>query len=62
MLAIVLLGAIRQTLAAAGFTVFTMTAGGFIVLGFLMALFSALMDRYKEYRKSRMRALIGEVK
>ena len=33
-LAIVLLGAIRQTLAAAGFTVFTMTAGGFIVLGF----------------------------
>lgn len=54
---IVLLGAIRQTLGLAGFTIFTKTPGGFIVLGCLMALFNALMDRYKEYRAAKTRAL-----
>lgn len=61
-LAIVLLGAIRQVLDLAGFTVFTKTAGGFIVLGLLMALFNALLEMYKEYRAEKDRArLLKEV-
>ncbi len=59
-LSIVLLGAIRQALGAAGLTVFTKTAGGFIVLGFMMALFNALLGRYKEYRNGKLRALKRE--
>lgn len=61
-LAIVLLGAIRQVLDLAGFTVFTKTAGGFMVLGLMMALFNALLETYKEYRAEKDRArLLKEV-
>lgn len=54
-LALLLLGAIRQGLAAIGLTIFATTAGGFIILGLLMAIFNFLLGIYKE--KQRRKAL-----
>ncbi len=44
--ALCLLGAIRQLLVLAGLTIFGKTAGGFIILGLLMALFNFLLSLY----------------
>lgn len=52
-LAITLLGAVRQMLTLAGLTVFGKTAGGFITLGLLMALFNAGMSLYKTVKAER---------
>lgn len=52
-LAITLLGAVRQGLGALGLMVFVKPAGGFIVLGFLMAAFNALMGVYRNFRKKK---------
>lgn len=59
-LSITLLGAVRQLLTIAGLTIFGKTAGGFIVLGLLMALFNALLSVYKEFKKTR--SLLKEAK
>ncbi|MDR2202274.1 MAG: electron transport complex subunit RsxE [Clostridiales bacterium] len=53
-LSICLLGAIRQTLAAAGMKVFATTPGGFIVLGLLMALFNSLLRMHKEGLRKKL--------
>lgn len=55
-LAISLLGAVRQGLGALGLTLFVKPAGGFIVLGFVMALFNFLMGLYRNRRNSLMEA------
>lgn len=59
-LSITLLGAVRQALTLAGLEIFSKTAGGFITLGLLMALFNAGMSLYKEMRAKR--ALYKEAK
>ena len=59
-LSITLLGAVRQALTLAGLEIFSKTAGGFITLGLLMALFNAGMSLYKEMRAKR--ALSKEAK
>lgn len=50
-LALLLLGAIRQGLVLAGFAIFGRAAGGFIILGLLMALFNYLLGLYKARHK-----------
>ena len=55
LLAICLLGAVRQGLGLIGLTLFTKPAGGFMVLGFLMALFNYLMQLYHDRHKSLMK-------
>ena len=55
LLAICLLGAVRQGLGLIGLTLFTTPAGGFMVLGFLMALFNYLMKLYHDRHKSLMK-------
>lgn len=52
-LAICLLGAIRQLLAAAGMAIFSKTAGGFIILGLLMALFNYLLTLYNNKKSQK---------
>ncbi len=52
LLAICLLGAVRQGLGIIGLTLFTRPAGGFMVLGFLMALFNYLTKLYHDRHKS----------
>lgn len=59
-LAISLLGALRQGLGAIGLQVFLRPAGGFIVLGFIMALFNYLMSLYREWRRKKD-SLLGAV-
>ena len=58
-LALVLLSAIRQGLAALGLTFFATTAGGFIVFGILMAAFNALYFTITDsaYKKEVVRTL-----
>lgn len=50
---ITLLGAVRQALTLAGFEIFSKTAGGFITLGLLMALFNAVMAAIKQMKAER---------
>lgn len=50
---ICLLGGIRQLLAMAGMKVFSTTAGGFIVLGLLMALFNYLLSLYNARKAAK---------
>lgn len=52
-LSITLLGAVRQVLALAGLGFFTKTAGGFITLGLLMALFNFVLSAVKSMRAER---------
>lgn len=52
-LSITLLGAVRQVLTLAGLEIFSKTAGGFITLGLLMALFNAGMHLYKTLHAKR---------
>ena len=56
LIAIVLLGSVRQGLGMLGLTLFTRPAGGFIVLGLLMALFNYLMKLYHDRHRSLMEA------
>ena len=55
-LSITLLGAISQGLGAMGLSLFVQPAGGFIVLGFVMALFNCLMGIFKNRHKTLMEA------
>lgn len=48
-LSIVLLGAVREFLAFIGLAIFSTTAGGFIILGLIMALFNFILDLYKKH-------------
>ncbi len=59
--AISLLGAIRQALTLAGLNVFAQTAGGFITLGLLMALFNFLLGIYKKVQRRRTQILLKEM-
>ncbi len=49
---LVILGGIRMLLIAAGFSVFSTAAGGFITLGLLMALFNFIMLLYRNHVKA----------
>lgn len=49
---LVILGAVRYALIAAGMRVFESAAGGFIVLGLLMALFNYVLNLYRNAHKS----------
>ncbi len=48
---LVILGAIRMALIAAGMSIFQTAAGGFITLGLLMALFNYILNIYRNHRK-----------
>lgn len=50
--ALVVLGAIRMALIAAGFRIFETAAGGFITLGCLMALFNYVLNLYRNHKKA----------
>ena len=52
--ALVILGAVRMLLIAAGFAVFGTAAGGFITLGLLMALFNFLLNIFRNRRKAAL--------
>lgn len=52
-LALLLMGAIRQGLIALGFSIFSTTAGGFLVLGLLMALFNYIMMIFEKKKQSK---------
>lgn len=52
-LALVLMGAIRQGLIALGFSIFSTTAGGFLVLGLLMALFNFIMIKVEKSKAKK---------
>lgn len=58
---ICLLGGIRQLLALAGMKVFATTAGGFIVLGLMMALFNYLLSMYKARQALRAARILKGV-
>ncbi|MCI8458314.1 MAG: electron transport complex subunit RsxE [Clostridia bacterium] len=49
---LVILGAIRMALIAAGMSIFQTAAGGFITLGLLMALFNYILNIYRNHRKA----------
>ncbi|MDE6399161.1 MAG: electron transport complex subunit RsxE [Clostridiales bacterium] len=49
---LVILGAIRMALIAAGFGIFETAAGGFITLGCLMALFNYVLNLYRNRKKA----------
>ncbi len=49
---LVILGAIRMALIAAGMSIFQTAAGGFITLGLLMALFNYIINIYRNHRKA----------
>ncbi len=49
---LVILGAIRMALIAAGMSIFQTAAGGFITLGRLMALFNYILNIYRNHRKA----------
>ena len=51
-----LLGAIRQGLGMLGLTIFVQPIGGFMVLGFIMALFNFVMHLYHRRKKTLMEA------
>jgi len=53
-LAITLLGALRQLLYMLGLWFFTSAAGGFILLGLLLGLFNYLFGVYKQSRSGKM--------
>lgn len=53
-LALIVLGALRQGLTLIGFSIFSTTAGGFIILGLLMALFNYVMNIYKSKKKKSL--------
>ncbi len=55
--AICLLGGIRQLLTMAGLTIFSQTAGGFIVLGLLMAFFNQMLSLYRQRLRAKTRVL-----
>ena len=50
---LVILGAIRMALIAAGFAVFSTAAGGFITLGLLMALFNYVLSVIKNRKANK---------
>ena len=54
---ICLLGAVRQSLGMIGLGLFTRPAGGFIVLGSIMALFNYLMKLYHDSHKTLSEAV-----
>ncbi len=51
---LVILGGVRMLLIAAGMRIFETAAGGFIVLGLLMALFNYLMRLYRNSHKRKL--------
>ena len=51
---LLILGGVRMLLAAAGFSIFSEAAGGFIALGLLMALFNYLLGVYNDGRRRKM--------
>ena len=51
---LVILGGVRMLLIAAGMQIFETAAGGFIVLGLLMALFNYLMRLYRNSHKRKL--------
>jgi electron transport complex protein RnfE len=57
--AISLLGGIRQLLTMAGLKIFSQTAGGFIVLGILMAFFNHMLSLYRKRLRSKS-GMLGE--
>ncbi len=52
-LAMVMLGAVREFLTFIGLSIFATTAGGFIVLGFMMAVFNLVLGFYNTRRKEK---------
>lgn len=52
--ALVILGSFRLLLITAGMSIFEKAAGGFIVLGLLMALFNAVMKVYRNAAKQKL--------
>ena len=56
---LLILGGVRMLLAAAGFSIFSEAAGGFITLGLLMALFNYLLGVYNDYQQRK--SLLGRV-
>jgi len=53
LVAICLLGGLRQLLGMAGLSVFTTAAGGFILLGLLLGLFNFLLRFFRKAQKKR---------
>lgn len=51
---LVLLGAMRMALIAAGFGIFETAAGGFITLGLMMALFNYVLGLYRNRAKAKL--------
>lgn len=52
-IAMVMLGAVREFLTFIGLSIFATTAGGFIVLGFMMAAFNVVLGIYKSRQKEK---------
>ena len=61
-LSLILMGAIRQGLAAIGLTIFQATAGGFIVFGLLMALFNFVLSKADGHKRRVLFEQGGESK
>ncbi len=61
-LSLLLMGAIRQGLAAIGLTIFQATAGGFIVFGLLMALFNFVLYKTEGHKRRVLFETGGEDK
>ncbi len=59
-LSLLLMGAIRQGLIALNFSIFSTTAGGFLVLGLLMALFNFIMMTVEKRKMQKSRAGLNE--
>ena len=58
--ALLLMGAIRQGLVSLGFVIFRSTAGGFLVLGLLMAVFNLIMKEVESHKTKKHSLLYEE--